>query len=66
MEDSPNLYDKIKHHDHLICLKCGKISDIYIKDLTNLIQDQTNISVSSYDLRINYICQECQNKENKK
>jgi len=64
MEDSPNLYDKIKRHDHLICIKCGKISDIYFQDLTNLIQNQTNISISSYDLRINYICEECQKKEN--
>lgn len=55
-------YDKIKRHDHLVCQKCGKLSDITLEDLTKKIQEQTRISILSYDLKINYLCSECQNQ----
>ena len=28
LEDSSDRYDRIEKHDHLVCQKCGKISDI--------------------------------------
>ena len=28
LEDSPDRYDRIAKHDHLVCQKCGKLSDI--------------------------------------
>ena len=55
-------YDKIKRHDHLVCQKCGKLSDITLDDLTKKFQEQTRISILSYDLKINYLCSECQNQ----
>ena len=55
-------YDKIKRNDHLVCQKCGKLSDITLDDLTKKIQEQTRISILSYDLKINYLCSECQNQ----
>lgn len=57
-------YDKIEKHDHLICKKCGKISDIMLEDLTSKLQNQTDISVLSYELKLNYICDECLDNEN--
>ena len=57
-------YDKIEKHDHLICKKCGKISDIILEDLTSKLQNQTDISILSYELKLNYICDECLDNEN--
>ena len=28
LEGSPDRYDKIKKHDHLVCKKCGALSDM--------------------------------------
>ena len=60
----PDHYDKIEKHDHLICKKCGKISDIMLEDLTSKLQSQTDISILSYDLKLHYICDECLDNEN--
>lgn len=57
-------YDKIEKHNHLICKKCGKISDIMLEDLTSKLQNQTDISILSYELKLNYICDECLDNEN--
>lgn len=60
----PDRYDKMVKHDHLFCRKCGKLSDICLEDLTEQIQGQIKVSMISYDLKINYICDECLKKEN--
>src|SRR5574344_1355504 len=53
-------FDKIfPMHDHLICSKCGKISDIMLTDLTTDIQNKLGFEISSYNLYINYICDNC-------
>ena len=57
-------YDKTVRHDHLVCKKCGKLSDITLEDLTEKLQKQIGVPMISYDLKINYICTECQAKEN--
>lgn len=64
VEGYPDRYDKIEKHDHLICKKCGKISDIMLEDLTSKLQSQTKISILSYDLKLHYICDECLDNEN--
>ena len=35
LDGSPDRYDKPTRHDHLICDKCGKLSDIHLDDLSN-------------------------------
>lgn len=62
-EGCPDRYDKIVRHDHLVCRKCGKLKDIYLNDLTEQLQPQIKEEWISYDLKINYICQECRKKE---
>ena len=64
MTVGPDLYDKVIRHDHLICLKCGKISDINLEDLTLFFINKTNTNIISYDLKLNYICEDCQKKSN--
>lgn len=63
IEGYPDRYDKILRHDHLVCRKCGKLSDILLEDLTEKLQSQLGISMLSYDLKINYICDTCMKKE---
>jgi len=46
-------------HEHLVCSKCGKISDIQIKDFKQMLVQYTNVNICDYDLCIHYICEEC-------
>ncbi len=59
----PDRYDKMKQHDHLVCIRCGKLSDLLLEDLTERLQKQIGVPMLSYDLEINYICDECLEKE---
>lgn len=63
VEGYPDRYDKIKKHDHLVCQKCGKLSDIVLEDLTPQLQSQIGEELLSYDLKISYICPDCQNRD---
>lgn len=66
MEGSPDRYDKTARHDHLVCNKCGKLSDITLKDLTSELQSQIDSKILSYDLKVNYTCPECRESENER
>ena len=62
IEGQPDRYDKGDKHDHLICEKCGKISDFKFNDLTNSLNEQLEDSIINYDLKVTYICQDCKKK----
>lgn len=64
VEGYPDRYDRIRRHDHLVCRKCGKLSDVMLEDLTEQIQKQVSVPMLSYDLKVNYICDECRKKQN--
>ncbi len=55
----PDRYDKMIRHDHLVCRRCGKLTDICFQDLTKLLQSQTDEELLSYDLQVSYICPAC-------
>ena len=59
VEGYPDRYDKMTRHDHLVCRVCGKLADICFKDLTELLQSQTDEELLSYDLQVSYICPAC-------
>lgn len=63
VEGYPDRYDNIQPHDHLICRNCGKLSDILLEDLTEKIQKQIAFPILSYDLKVNYLCEDCLKKE---
>ena len=52
LEDSPDRYDRIEKHDHLVCQKCGRLSDVCFDDLTSALQKQFGDDFLSYDLKI--------------
>ncbi len=59
VEGYPDRYDKIIRHDHLICKRCGRLSDITLGDLTAQLQAQIDTEIFSYDLKVRYICPDC-------
>ena len=62
LEGKPDRYDRIEKHDHLLCKQCGKLLDINLADLTEQLQQQIDIPLLSYDLRLIYLCDDCQRK----
>lgn len=62
IEGEPDRYELNIRHDHLLCRQCRKLSDITLEDLTDTLRWQTGLSDLSYDLKINYLCNECRTK----
>lgn len=62
LEGYPDRYDRIVRHDHLVCKKCGKLTDISLKDITENIREQIGSDFISYDLKVTHICKDCLNK----
>lgn len=65
-------YEKIhnkKHHDHLICIGCGKIIEFFneeVESLQNEICRQYHFLPTEHRLGIKGYCQECQEKRKDK
>lgn len=59
LKGSPDRYDRTARHDHMICERCGRISDVYLDDLGKELERETGVEVISYDLNIHYLCDEC-------
>lgn len=62
LDGSPDRFDKATGHQHLICSGCGRLSDVEIRDLTDILRQDTETEVLSYDLKISYLCEECRRK----
>ncbi|OUO41077.1 transcriptional repressor [Flavonifractor sp. An306] len=62
VEGMPDRYDRIQRHDHLVCKRCGRLLDIDLGDLTSQLEQKAGISILSYDLKLTYVCEDCQNK----
>ena len=61
----PDRFDNTTRHDHMVCIKCGRLADVKLPDLTEEIERNSGEKIISYDLRIRYICPECRNKTDK-
>lgn len=66
IEGSPDRYDKIRKHDHLVCKKCGALSDVIFKDLTEDLEKQLGEGILSYDLKALYFCSKCREKDKRR
>ena len=60
---SPDRYDRTERHDHLICSRCGKITDVRLPDMQERIREALGQEILSYDLRVRYICPACREQE---
>lgn len=59
VEGSPDRYDNITRHDHLLCRRCGALADIHLSDITADLERQTGFPIEGYELRIQYLCPQC-------
>ncbi len=58
--DGADFYDKsIMPHDHIVCDKCGRISDINPGGMTRALERAIGSKISYYELLVHYICPEC-------
>ena len=56
-----------EHHDHLICTKCGNITefvDEQIEDRQHKIAEQLNFKMQDHSMQIYGICKQCQKENN--
>ena len=59
LEGWPDRYDRNTRHDHLVCRCCGRLSDLYLSDLTAQLEQQVAFPIEGYDLKLQYLCPEC-------
>lgn len=52
----------VSPHDHALCIRCGRMTDIKIPNLKDFLKGQMNCDIVSFDLTVNYICPECTDK----
>lgn len=64
VEGCTERYDKNTRHDHLVCRRCGKLSDIHLEDITEQLKKQVGFEIDGYDIKVQYLCLECRAKEN--
>lgn len=63
VEGMPDRYDRTARHDHLVCRRCGRLADVELTDLTELLEAQAGVSILSYDLKLLYLCDRCRGEE---
>ncbi len=55
--------NKGKHHDHVVCVKCGKVdefTDDIIEDRQNKIAEQLGYELTDHSLYLYGLCSSCQ------
>ena len=53
-------FDKITEpHDHLLCDRCGKITDIKLPLLAGDLERTLGTEIEDYELTVHYVCPEC-------
>ncbi len=46
-------------HDHICCIRCGRITDLNVKGLSDFLQKNCDVPIISFDLTVNYLCHAC-------
>lgn len=60
--------DEGHHHDHLVCVKCGRVDefvDEVIEDRQKAIAEQFGYRMTDHSLHLYGICEECARKNSK-
>ena len=65
LEGSPDRYDRMERHDHLVCSRCGRLTEICFSDLTDSLVRQLGEEFVSYDLKVYGLCPACRGKQEK-
>lgn len=57
---SPDRFDtEISPHQHMVCVKCGKISDVNLTDINKTMETALGVPIISCNIQINYLCENC-------
>ena len=59
LDGSPDRYDRNTRHDHLVCDRCGRLTDVHLEDLSEKLEREKGLAIESYDLNIHYLCDKC-------
>ncbi|MCK4357542.1 MAG: transcriptional repressor [Candidatus Cloacimonetes bacterium] len=71
LQHGKHIYEHIfghKHHDHLICQKCGKMIEFHCEDIEEWqkkISSENNFKMTGHSLKIYGICADCMKKKSK-
>jgi len=52
-----------EHHDHLVCIKCGKVDEFYdetIEQSQHMIAKKYNFNMTEHSLYLYGVCSQCQ------
>ena len=61
--NEPDRFDHtLAPHHHMICTRCGQVTDIASGDMRSYIEKLAGVEIESYDLSIRYICPVCREK----
>jgi Fur family transcriptional regulator, ferric uptake regulator len=67
IKGNPTRYDgNITPHNHIKCIQCGKIKDIFVDVPVNELEiNKLGYKLHSYKIEINGLCRDCNNKKTK-
>jgi len=66
IKEDKDVYDVfVTEHEHLVCSKCGKVTDVIVDDLKHELEEKLNVAIDDFDLCIHYVCDECKAKGEK-
>lgn len=63
IEGSPDRYDRVARHDHVVCCRCGALTDVCFEDMTDSLRRQLGEDFLFYDLKVYYLCPDCRRRE---
>lgn len=63
IEGQPDRYDRPHRHDHLVCRRCGRLTDIAFDDLSAALRERLGEEVLYYDLNVFYLCPDCRQND---
>jgi Fur family peroxide stress response transcriptional regulator len=57
----------LAEHQHLVCVKCGKVIDVYISEINNIeknVLSKTGFLINSSSLALEGVCADCLKDDN--
>jgi Fe2+ or Zn2+ uptake regulation protein len=62
--NAPDYFERnLIPHDHMICVRCGRMSDFKISELKDYIEAHIGCPVISFDISVNCLCRQCTQAE---
>ncbi len=60
----PSVYDRnLDGHEHIYCVKCGRVKDVKVDDVKAQLERSYGISVEKLNLSAGYICEKCKKED---